>query len=132
MLTLGILSIVFPTLAMLVCCCCPLIPGAGGLVGLGLGIPALLMGKRDLKLMDEGRMDPSGRGMTNGGMICGIIGTILGGLTLLVAIAFTIMQGISAVSQPNSFGNDPFADDPFSDDPFADDPFADDTFGGDF
>ena len=42
-----------------------------------LGIAAWLMGSSDLKQMDAGTMDPSGRGNTQAGKICGIIGTIL-------------------------------------------------------
>jgi hypothetical protein len=53
------------------------------------------MGSGDLKQMDEGRMDDSGRSITNGGKICGMIATILlalgiiiwGGLFLLGALA---------------------------------------------
>ena len=42
-----------------------------------LGIVAWVMGSGDLKEMDAGAMDPSGRGNTNAGKICGMIGTIL-------------------------------------------------------
>ena len=45
--------------------------------GFSLGIPALIMGSADLKEMDAGTMDPAGRGSTNGGKICGIIGLVL-------------------------------------------------------
>jgi hypothetical protein len=38
--------------------------------------------------MDRGDMDPSGRGTTQAGYVCGIIGTILGGLTLLGCAAY--------------------------------------------
>jgi len=40
-------------------------------------IMAWVMGSNDLREIDEGRMDPAGRGITNGGRICGMIGTIL-------------------------------------------------------
>jgi hypothetical protein len=35
------------------------------------------MGNGDLKEMDAGAMDPSGRSTTNAGRICGMIATIL-------------------------------------------------------
>ena len=35
------------------------------------------MGSNDLKEIRAGRMDPEGEGTTNGGRICGIIGTFL-------------------------------------------------------
>jgi hypothetical protein len=42
------------------------------------------MGSGDLKEMDAGTMDPSGRGTTQAGKICGIIGTIL----LIIGVCF--------------------------------------------
>jgi hypothetical protein len=42
-----------------------------------LGIAAWLMGNGDLKLMDAGQMDSTGRSMTNAGRICGIIASVL-------------------------------------------------------
>ena len=65
-----------------------LVFGILGLVGCTpLGIAAWIMGNGDLKQMDFGTMDPSGRSMTNGGRICGMIATILTALGLLVVIA---------------------------------------------
>jgi hypothetical protein len=69
-LTLGILS--------LVCC---------GLIGLILGISALNMANNDLREMDKGIMDESGRGQTNAGRTCAIIGIILS----VVGIIFNVM-----------------------------------------
>ncbi|MFA5191591.1 MAG: DUF4190 domain-containing protein [Verrucomicrobiia bacterium] len=63
-LVFGILSLVF---------CAP------------LGIAAWIMGNGDLKQMDAGTMDPSGRSNTNAGRICGIIGTVL---LILGVVAF--------------------------------------------
>ncbi len=51
-----------------------------------LGIAAWIMGNGDLKQMDSGAMDPSGRSLTNAGRICGMIATILLGLGILFAI----------------------------------------------
>lgn len=42
-----------------------------------LGIVAWVMGNGDLRKMDAGQMDPSGRGMTNAGRICGMVSVIL-------------------------------------------------------
>jgi hypothetical protein len=79
-------------------------PHRGGLIlGLGivgvvicgpLGIPAWIMGSGDLKEMRAGRMDYSGYGITQAGMILGIIATVLLGLGLLMGfamVAFGIM-----------------------------------------
>jgi hypothetical protein len=51
-----------------------------------LGIPAWIMGNNDLAAMNAGLMDPSGRSTTNAGRICGMIGTILLILSILLAI----------------------------------------------
>jgi len=66
-----------------------LVLGILGLVlcGIFTAIPAWIMGSGDLKQIDAGTMDPSGRGLTNAGRILGIIGTILGVLGILVLIA---------------------------------------------
>ena len=63
-----------------------------------LGIAAWIMGSGDLKQMDAGTMDPSGRGTTQAGKICGIIGTILLIVTLIVfgiIFAFGLAAGLS-------------------------------------
>lgn len=65
-LILGILSIV---------CCAP------------IGIAALIMGSSDLKEMDAGTMDPAGRGSTNAGKICGIIGLVIWAILIVGNLA---------------------------------------------
>lgn len=40
-----------------------------------LAIAAWRMGNDDLREMDYGRMDPSGRDLTNAGRVCGMVGT---------------------------------------------------------
>jgi hypothetical protein len=62
-----------------------------------LGIVAWVMGNNDLKQMESGAMDPTGRSLTNAGRICGIIGTILLGVGLLVAIAAIALGFAGAV-----------------------------------
>jgi hypothetical protein len=52
-----------------------------------LGVAAWIMGNGDLKEIDAGTMDPSGRSTTNAGRICGIIGTVLLGLSIVGVIA---------------------------------------------
>ena len=60
------------------------------------GIPAWIMGKRDLAKMKEDQMDSDGESFTKAGKICGMIGCILSiitivGLGLLMAIG-TVME----------------------------------------
>ncbi len=65
-----------------------LVLGILGLVICGpLGIAAWVMGNGDLKQMDAGTLDPSGRGITNAGRICGMIATILMILAVVIMIA---------------------------------------------
>jgi hypothetical protein len=62
-----------------------LVLGILGLVLCGpLGIAAWIMGNGDLKAMDAGTMDPSGRSTTNAGRICGLIATILFAVGLVI------------------------------------------------
>ena len=59
-----------------------------------LGIVAWVMGSGDLKEMDAGTMDPSGRGNTQAGKICGIIGTILLVIAVIIGFLFVVLFGI--------------------------------------
>lgn len=62
-----------------------------------LGIAAWIMGNGDLKQIDAGTMDPTGRGTTNAGRICGIIGTILliiGVIVWIAIIALGVAGGV--------------------------------------
>ncbi len=75
-LTLGILGLV-------VCAIC--------------GIFAWTMGSSDLKQMRAGRMDRSGEGITQAGMVCGIISTILLGLGIVIYIIIFAVVGVDAI-----------------------------------
>lgn len=55
-----------------------------------LGIAAWIMGKNDLAAMRSGRMDSSGKDMTNIGYILGIVGTIVFCLQLVFAIIYFV------------------------------------------
>ena len=76
-----------------------LVLGILGLVVCGpLGIAAWIMGSGDLKAIDAGTMDPSGRSSTNAGRICGMIGTILFGLQVVFIIALFGLGFVGALS----------------------------------
>lgn len=76
-----------------------LVLGILGLVICGLlGIVAWVMGKNDLKEMDAGGMDPSGRGMTNAGRICGIIATVLLIIYAVIAMAAVLLGALGAAA----------------------------------
>src|SRR5262249_31398158 len=66
-----------------------------GIIGLVVcgpcGIVAWVLGNQDIAAMDSGRMDPSGRGLTQTGRVLGIIDTSLMALYVLVWVAFFIL-----------------------------------------
>lgn len=70
-LSLGIISLA----TVMVWCVAPL--------GAILGLVAWIMGQTDLRKMKSGQMDDQGRGMTQAGWICGILGLVLNGLMTL-------------------------------------------------
>ena len=57
------------------------------------GIIAWVLGNTDLREMDAGRMDPAGRGLTQAGKICGIVGIIL---TVLSLVGWLLMMMLAA------------------------------------
>ncbi len=67
-----------------------------------LAIAAWVMGSGDLKQMDAGTMDPSGRGTTQAGKICGIIGTILLIIGVIVCGILFLIGFAAALAQHHS------------------------------
>lgn len=63
------------------------------------GIASWVMGNADLKQMDAGLMDPEGRGLTQAGKLCGIIGLVLNILAIGMGLFFVLFAlGASAVA----------------------------------
>ena len=60
-------------------------------------ILAWVMGNSDLKAMAEGRMDPSGESLTKAGKILGIIGCVLGILSILWFVFFGGLAALGAM-----------------------------------
>lgn len=61
------------------------------------GIIAWVMGNNDLKEMAAGTMDPSGRGLTQAGKICGMISVILQIIGFVIWLLFVAI-GIGTAS----------------------------------
>jgi len=65
-----------------------------GILGIVLcficGIIAWVMGKNDIRQMNAGTMDASGRDLTQAGKICGMIGFILGCISVGGAILWIL------------------------------------------
>lgn len=68
--------------------------------GLGwiLGLIAWTMANGDLKSMDRHEMDPTGRGLTQGGKVCGIISVVMGALGILATIAYLVIVVIFGIA----------------------------------
>lgn len=64
-----------------------------GCIGIVPGIIAIAMDGSDLREMDAGRMDPTGRGMTQAGRICGMVGVGLPLLGVLIALFWVFVMG---------------------------------------
>lgn len=60
-------------------------------------ILAWVMGSSDLKAMAEGKMDPSGEGLTKAGKILGIIGCVFAILSILWVVFFGGMAALGAM-----------------------------------
>ncbi len=75
-----------------------------GILAWIFGILAWIFGNEDLKKMDSGRMDPSGRNLTNVGRILGIISVCLSILGILVTIIyFVFLAGLIVGALQNGF-----------------------------
>jgi hypothetical protein len=70
-----------------------LIFGILSIVSLGpiLGIPAWIMGLKDLEKIDQGKIPASERQLTRAGMILGIIGTFYVILVLLIVLPIVLV-----------------------------------------
>jgi hypothetical protein len=91
-LTFGIVSTVF----ILISCFFALLFGIlpVGIIGVGTGVAAWILGRKDLAAIENGDRDPRGYGMTNAGMICGIIGTIVNGLLVLLQCGIVLLGAV--------------------------------------
>ena len=56
------------------------------------GVMAWIMGRADIKEMDAGRMDPEGRGMTQAGLVMGIIGTVISILAIVFSVIYFVVM----------------------------------------
>ena len=73
-----------------------------GLIGLPLGILAWIWGDKDLRLMDDGLIDPKGRRTTRIGFHCGIVGTVLNVFCLLgMSVLFVLWFFLRGFAGPS-------------------------------
>ena len=74
-----------------------------GIVGVPLGVAALVMGRGDTRKMRARDMDREGEGLTQAGIVCGIVGIVLGslctvGALLYFGLMFTLVQNIRRIA----------------------------------
>jgi hypothetical protein len=81
LLALGIASLVLAATCLL------------SLVGLPLGIAAVVLGRRDLQKMRAGTMDPDGKNTVQAGLICGVTGIAVNTLLVLYLGAAVLSRG---------------------------------------
>jgi hypothetical protein len=75
-----------------------LVLGILGLVMCGpfTAIPAIVVGRKATREIDESQGQLDGRGMAQAGFILGIVGTVVGGLALLFVIFVFVLGGVIA------------------------------------
>lgn len=80
----GVLILVFGILGLIICFL--------------FGIAAWVMGNGDLREMDAGMMDPSGRGLTQAGKVLGIVACVLqlAGIVIWVLLVGLAILGAAA------------------------------------
>jgi hypothetical protein len=81
----GIASLAVSAMSMLLCCL-PLLCFPVCLSGIGLGIPAIIMGLGDRRKIKAGILRPPRVRGTTGGWICGMMGTVLGAAVLILML----------------------------------------------
>ncbi|MBC8030358.1 MAG: DUF4190 domain-containing protein [Pyrinomonadaceae bacterium] len=62
------------------------------------GVAAWVMGNTDLKEIAAGRMDPSGRDLTQAGRVCGIVGTAIMVIPLIIVVIAVVGMAIFGAS----------------------------------
>lgn len=92
-LSLGLTAMLALAITVVITSCCPYVPI--DLIGVGVGIAAWTMGRRDLKKMDRGEMDPAGREKTRLGYALGLCAAAFG--SFLVLLRFAVL-GIVVVT----------------------------------
>lgn len=102
-LTLGLLGMIGALVGLPVIFCCPCLPI--GLLSVAASLPAAIMGNIDLKAIQAGAMDPQGRGTTQAGRVCGIIGVVIAALTV---IGYGTLMIIAIVFDDGAVGGNPF------------------------
>ncbi|HEV3142423.1 MAG TPA: hypothetical protein VGZ47_00905 [Gemmataceae bacterium] len=71
---------------------CPVVGFIATALGIGLSIWVIVAARKDMRKMDQQSMDRTGRGSTQAGMICSIIGLVFNGLAAIPAGIIAVQQ----------------------------------------
>ena len=71
------------------------------------GIVAWILANSDLRAMEEGRMDPTGEGLTKAGKIVSIISVILAIISIVVVVLLLVLGVIGAAAAAATSGGSP-------------------------
>ena len=71
------------------------------------GVVAWILANSDLRAMEEGRMDPTGEGLTKAGKIVSIISVVLTIVGIIVGIIVLVGMGLLAAGAAASGGTTP-------------------------
>ena len=77
------------------CCCIGPLAIPVNLVGIGLGMAAIVMGHREMVFL-RAQAEEVGRGQATAGFVCGICGLVIHLLTLIAVVAFFAMALLSS------------------------------------
>lgn len=102
LLPLAIFGLILSIVAMPLAVCGACIPGASFLaclICMPITLAAWLMAWKDLGLMNQGRMDPAGRGSTQVAAALGVIGSVLGSVGAVVTLLWVLLIGTAAAIQ---------------------------------
>lgn len=83
------------------CCWCY---GLGGMLGIGLGITAFIMGRNELEDIAAGFSSPAGQSNANLGKTLGLVGAILGALFLVIGLGFLLLVFVTEASKTSGYG----------------------------
>ena len=78
----GVMILVFGILGLVICVI--------------FGIVAWVIGGGDLRAMAEGRMDPTGEGLTKAGRICGMISVALTIVGIVIGVLLMVLAAVGA------------------------------------
>ena len=112
--TASLICGLFSILMSFFLCCCGVLGIPVALVGIGVGVAALLVGNKELAALRAEGAPPQMESTANAGRICGIVGIVLNSVAVLVLIAALVLGiTLGALSPRQNNANDVEIEDVF-------------------